>query len=466
MIFRTFEKVKFRYLLKNMATIGKFNKLYYGNDHQQVVELFELLVDHYTLEWLESDGFNPIQQLWLRSDEVATIELLALASGIKIMESVNAPWLKKQIKKTKQSNFNNSKGAVFEIICFGMLHGDKMPVALPKNDQPGYDGILNIDDTRKIRLSLKNFGLSEHERVFRLYSQYLEKKVVQSLYRYDLKPFQVIVIFESGYPGRNDWLYLIKNIDFILSGLQETPKQLISTKHRDIRFGTWSIYCKEMEDLEYDILLKSYTFCIMGSHHHNEQMRIFGKIDKACENLLKHSKHESSTVKNALFISIPNTSDIETCNEWVKQYFKLHPEKEISFIALYQSYLSWSIPIRSQVIGHRILDNFRKERFEGWPDDKLKFEITLFAGRMLKVTRSGFGIQRDGKFEDILTMKNVYSYQRGREYRFLSESAPDELKQSHHLSPGIISIPVIIDENGNRRMLAGRFAPDPEFLLI
>jgi len=449
-----------------MATLEKYNKLYYGSDHEHVVELFELLITHYTSEWLERNESNPIQQLWLRSDEVATIELLTLASGIKIMESINSQWLKKQIKKSKESNFNNAKGAVFEIICLSMLHGEKMPVELPKYDQPGYDAILNIDETKNIRLSLKSFGLSEHEKVFRRYAQYVEKKIIQSLYRYDLKPLQVFIVFQSGYPVRNDWFYLIRHIDFILSALQERPSIEVKTNHRDIRFGTWYIFCKEMGDLEYDDSLKSYTFCIMASHHRNEQRRIFSKIDEACENLLRHSKHESNSVKNALFISIPDTSDIETCNEWVKQYFEQYPEKEISFIALYQSYLSWNIPIKSQVIGHRILDNFRKERFEGWPEDKLKFEITLFAGRMMKVSKSGFGIQRDGKFEHVITMKNVYSYQRGKEYRFQTESASEELKQSYHLSPGVISIPVIVYENGNRRLLAGRFAQDPEFLLI
>jgi len=67
--------------------------------------------------------------------------------------------------KNKTGNSNQVKGALFEILGIGYM-ADKSKVTPTKDNQPGYDAIVQIKQDLELRVSIKNYSLSIHQNNF------------------------------------------------------------------------------------------------------------------------------------------------------------------------------------------------------------------------------------------------------------------------------------------------------------
>ena len=119
-------------------------------------------------EWLNGPGEHPLRRLWRRNDAIASMELLTLGKSINTMLPIASKWTERQIELAKSDNYNQSKGAVFEIVGLAAFVSAGHEVTPAVESNPGYDGVVRAKKSRHIyRISLKHHGPSSHEIAFR-----------------------------------------------------------------------------------------------------------------------------------------------------------------------------------------------------------------------------------------------------------------------------------------------------------
>ena len=129
--------------------------------------LLNIVVDFFCEEWLTGNSNNSIVRLWNRKDQTATWELLSLATALELIKPIDEKWLDGQIKKVKSHNPRESKGASFEILGFSYMVSEEFSLKFARKNNPGIDGYINYRNEPTINISMKSFGLSDHELFFR-----------------------------------------------------------------------------------------------------------------------------------------------------------------------------------------------------------------------------------------------------------------------------------------------------------
>lgn len=396
-------------------------------DAEEIEGLYKLLAEHYTEEWLSRDSSHPIQQLWKREDKIANMELCALAQSIKWLTPINPQWVKNQVKTTKSNDLNNCKGAILELFCLGMMKGQNHSVIPAKLTQAGYDGTLKLNSGTDLRVSIKNYGMSEAQRRYEDSAEEVESIVKELLKKYDYQPTLVLIDSPQKYPSEQDWINLKEGLDeiFRLKKDHNDPHCFLVSKINEEKELTLSNYIIDWhliiapfteDSRKYHPAYKTYTFIISGLLHHNEYRNIYGKITEACENLEKHSASETGILLNTIFIHIPTSISIEKCYEWIKQYFIDNPDKPISIVYLCQPAVVSDTKTKNENIHYCFKILFRTERIK---QILPKINFTIPGGGILsdQPAKNTFVIEfPDGKTETSEGINDRYLYQRGNHY--------------------------------------------------
>ena len=129
--------------------------------------------------WLER-GDSPLQRLWQRTDMFATTQLHLLGQALVTM-APHGSWVRDQVGKIKRQE-GERRGAMFELVGTSSVYvapGSTVRPT-PRNFQ-GYDAIVTFQDGGILDISMKNFGVSQHERGFLIAAKQSEKRWLEAM---------------------------------------------------------------------------------------------------------------------------------------------------------------------------------------------------------------------------------------------------------------------------------------------
>lgn len=436
---------------------------------EEMEKSFETVARYYSKEWLDAYGNNKIQQLWRRQDALSTQEIHTLGDSINTMLKIDEKWTVDQILKSKSDNANNAKGAIFEIVGLAMLNNPLHPVKTVKADNAGFDGILNFGEKKDLRVSIKNFGVTERQRDFEMFAEFTVNKIVALLKKYKYQPIQIIVDCPNEYPLRSDWFLLFHNLDEIFKKLINAKEKIFSIQtNRPNNLTHWIVMAGELHD-ESDRIFhpayNSYTIIISGVYHKNEYRNVFSKIERACNNLTRHSFNEGNGFKNALLIHLPISLNIFQCHTWIVNYFKEHPLAPISQVLLYQPSLTRNSYNGTSAIGHAFQVFVKEGSMLDWLPE---LNITVVSGIITDAIKTHLlGHREDGTLEEF-PIEGKYLYQKGKHYtKMMAVNDGGYTGNMQDIGSGVEVISVIeIPGQKGSFSVSGKFAPTDDLQIL
>jgi len=441
-----------------------------GETPEEIDRLMNILVTNYGEDWLRSKTAHPISQLWNNQDEMATHELMFLAIAIDTLEKIDATWTKEQIKLSKSEQSNNSRGAIFELMTLSAMHSPMHPVKPAELNQAGFDGILMHPDNPEIRVSIKNYGTSNSQKTFVKKAKLAEELIVKLLKKYDYPPTQVYLDFADHFPEERDWVTFHKSADHFFAQKRNDADPfcaVIERKQDDPTKPalTLSMFITPLSG-DFNLAYKSYTLMISGFHHKNERKNLYSKLEEACANLQKHSAVETEKIINSLFIRLPDTVSVDSCEQWLDDYFDMFPNKPISMVFLYQPTIVNENG--SALISHCIRVYLRNEedlakKLKG----KMTFQFPVGIITSTSAIELLIGELPDGTTEKI-GVKDRYWYQHGQLYKNITVMGDGKM-EGNITRPvnGIVeNLVVEFPGEGKAMILKGKFSESNELLII
>lgn len=380
--------------------------------------LFDLLIQKYSENWLNKSDNHPLQILWKRKDWLSTTELFLLAASICNLERIDSKWVDEQIENSKQTNQNTHKGAFFELISLESILNSKLSVKPAVKNQPGYDGIVKLRNGSEIILSIKNYNLSKSHKTFIERSEKFEIYFINLLKQLKICNIQATIDIATNYPNEEDWQKLEKGIETLLL---KYDGSLTFSRIND----SWAIFLKEMTDDKQtfdDKYFNSYTLMIHSTYHKNEHNNIYSKLESACHNLIKANIKESDKSLNCLLIHVPISVSIDNCIKWTKDYYKDYPDDPISCVFYYQPAVVSDFEENSSRIHHCLALAPRERYFDfGEKNGVATFRFPVgthgYEPTVLKFTNEK---------GETLPITERYIFQSGSHYYKMIENKPDQ----------------------------------------
>ncbi|MGG6430661.1 hypothetical protein ACQ5TV_11895 [Acetobacter ghanensis] len=333
-------------------------------EKSKINELLNIVHIYFGEEFLKEEGENRIQKLWKRKDALATNQLVILGSALSVLAISHSKWLKERIKDIKLEKKEDHKGDIFEIIALSMFSIDGQGVEPTKEDAPGIDGIVTCRGGAKCVLSLKDFGSSSHKRYFNLRAKAIEQVISQYDFKKNNKNGAHIVIKNNKSPTETDWIQIERKLSEYLDAY---------FSGKPISIKNWSISIIDIDHLYPNISSKkrSYSFLLSVPYHKNEQKNIESKIEKACENISRHSNNISGDFLRLLLIRVPEETDVMQCVQCVEKWIERRPTASIDIVFFYQPTVAQDRNTGSYIIVHCILPASGKKfaanhRFPNW----------------------------------------------------------------------------------------------------
>jgi hypothetical protein len=310
--------------------IGRNNPL----ANVEAVELNNLLgavVAAFGMDWLElSSGTNRIQTLWSRKDGLATNQLAIMGDAIKRLAPQNADWVARRILAIKSESAENRKGDLFELLGLSLFALDGQCVTGAGDGNPGYDGTIDFGRGALASVSLKDFGVSSHQRVFETQAASIERATVAALRDLRINGLG-LRIGASRYPLDADWERLRRAVmqivsDFRSDGRPRQAGSIWTLTPQPLPVGHMQLADGHL----------SYTLTILAPHHANEQRNIKSKIEDACANLSRHSDTLTPRTARLLLIRIPHATSSTECVACTRQWLQDRPDARVDAVILYQ----------------------------------------------------------------------------------------------------------------------------------
>lgn len=442
---------------------------------EELESYMQILIDSFSLEWLEKKNNHPIQLLWERNDELSTSELYSLADAIKSLRDIDPDWVKSQVKLAKSRDKNNSRGAIFELLSLSMMNTPEHPVQPAKRNQAGYDGIITKPEGQHTRVSIKSYGSSNFQQQFEKKAKEIEKTIIKLLKKYNYPPSQIILDFPDIFPEKREWELLENRIDQIFNeqrnatepftALAETIDPSIPLEPGNSRAIFVLIINPFRHNTEvFHPVFNTYTLMISAKFHKNEHLNIFSKLNDACSNLSKHAAIETTEIINSLIIHIPDTISLKQCTDWLNQYFDEFPDKPISFVILYQVSVADDLTTKTSSINHCVNIYTRKgKKIEG------NYKFCIPVGSVSHISSDIFIVAEfpDGTKERI-PIESKYYYQRGEHYmKMLSDGKGSYHGNIKRIGNGVHTN-MVIEFPGQKQsaVLKGKFPPSDELFIL
>ncbi|OSZ78119.1 hypothetical protein CAP35_07600 [Chitinophagaceae bacterium IBVUCB1] len=443
---------------------------YFGNRQDVLKEFtveekelaFQTIVEHFNIKWLISLKFHPLQKLWNRKDVLSTNELFSFGTYLHNLNSLNAKWVKEQVKHIKSDHRNNQQGAFFEICALGMLINAKQKIEPAKGNNPGYDGILTVEPEKTMRISIKNYGLSAAHLEFNSYSYQFEQNLIAVLKEKRISKIQLLIDSFKKFPTKDDWKILNDGLPDILQNFTGDLKLMgIPEKWGIILTGLHDTKDSFHEDFN------SYTLLLSSVYKQNEEKNLFDKLDEACYNLTKHSP-ENDNIINSAFIHLPETASIISCKDWVNSYFKQYPEKPLTCVILYQPTIATDLDTDQNFINHCFQIIVRDDKFSRWNVNAHNINFTPLVGKVSMDPAINIMTFEDNEGKRTIDLNTRYLYQKGNHY-VQQEEHPDGTITGnvYKLASGVFAHSVMQPFKDQRAfVLSGHFPPDDKLLIL
>ncbi|MDO9000996.1 MAG: hypothetical protein Q7W45_14610 [Bacteroidota bacterium] len=428
---------------------------------QELDTVLKIVEDTFEKNWLCEKKDNPLQKLWERRDSLSTNELFSLGICLQRLNGIDSNWVKKQVKIIKTGPSNNRIGAFFEVFGLGFL-GSESRIIPSKENQPGYDGILNLDAGKSMRISLKNYGISAHQKDFIKNSEQIELLIKQLLSKHNLPPLQVLIESPENYPVQKDWNNLKKYLPTLFERFKKNKEDRTMIIDR-----SWVILLPDLGNRgqAFHKIQKSYTLIITSKYHKNEENNLFDKLNDACHNLTKHSNIETKDIINFVFIHLPTSASIKNCTTWVENYFRDYPNKPISGVILYQPCVASDFLNQKTFISHCFSIKIKADKFLEWNNNLKQIDFGIPVGIIANEPATLKLIVDDSMS---VSIDDRYIYQRGNHYLTAVKGTDGSLGGNiTKVSSGIFThLAIKPFEDQQEVIISGRFEPEDELMIL
>jgi len=407
------------------------------------------VADAFGLDWL-SAGDAALQALWQRKDGFAVNQLCLLGDAIAGFSVIDPKWVQDHVGKLKDADANSRRGSMFELLGGNLFRHVPQLIVPTKRNNPGYDFLLTVPDGATADLSLKGYGTSYHEAMFRDEAAKTEQALFGML-RERGSVGAVLLAVAKAYPGTTDWEVLRTSLGNLQID-QAVPR------------GIWSVKLGSLprDFAPYSPHHLSHQVFFAAPFHKNESKNLSDKFDEAFANAERHAAEMSDHVRIVL-MRVPETISLHTCDRWAKVYLADNPASPIDGIYLYQLAIVEQ-PSDQSVIGHALCIS-ETRRFAQWRappgQPRRGFSLNLAVGTGTPPS----GLQLLGGATP-QTVEEAYHYQRGDYYRLyaVDPNKPTNV-QIRNLASGIFQHAVLQSPEGHMS-LAGIFPPLKDIALF
>lgn len=425
---------------------------------QEFENSLSAIANHFNLRWLEQKGTHPIQILWNRQDYLASSELFIFGTALNKMGSININWTINHVNNIKNGQLNNRNGSLFEIICLGMFT-PHLNVSPSRSNQAGYDGIVELSASKKIRLSIKRFSYSSHYKDFHFHCEEIENLYKSVCRNNTIHTSQLFASFTS-FPNNANWK--------ILTAELTTLAKIYKGSYIDFESDELYIGIAPLEGKRpFSLSNHSYHSIILSPLHKNERLNLFSKLDEAYNNLNEHGGKENDEFINLVCIHLDANASAGECIKWTYEYFDEYPEKCISGIFFYQPLVARNLETGAPFINHFVIGAMNGNRYNQWntSGNDIRFDVPI--GTLNDKPASQKIVTIKNGVKKVADVGESYFYQRGH-YYYLNSFKGTSVEASLNLdnpAPGVIEHSVI--SFGKAEMLlTPKSAPTDELLII
>jgi hypothetical protein len=427
------------------------------SDSNAIAKHIELVAKHFTLKWLTSDHGNPIQKLWSRKDGFATAELATLGDALERMSVSNAEWVKRRVSAAKARKAANRIGDLFELVGLGMFQHSDQIVTASKESQPGFDGVVQLNNGAKIFMSMKNHDISSHEGHFTLRSETISQNFRIALQDANLTGLALFAFIPT-YPQEADWKTFSSALSAMSPGLVRVLTQGPQT------FGSWTVYASGFSGAESELATSptSYKITICGGHHKNERANLLSNLSAAASNFETHLHlYNQPFDHRCLFIRLSGSAPTIACRDWCLSFFQDFPESPIDCIILYQmacATLNQNDGVRI-IQSAEIVQNPRHRGFAGPSGEtsNLKAKTLIGLPTPMHTHMQVLGTN--------VSIRDNYIFQRGDIYRKAIRQLDGSLTgRMRYIAPGVLEHSVV-DVAGSTAIFSGLY-PESDRLIL
>jgi hypothetical protein len=408
------------------------------------------------IKWLESPGENPIQVLWKRRDGFSTAELLTLGNAIEKLVHIDSAWVTNRVRTIKGRKRHDRIGDVFELVGLGMLCTNGQIVTPAKEQQPGFDGTVQLPNGVKLYLSMKNHDISRHEENFQTWSDRITRKFKAAIEAQRLNG-QGLIAFAREFPQESDWQRLANSIPELLD------RQLRFGRSQFDSDGFWNARLVNVPFSDQLVSFPiSYQAMIVSPFHKNERQNLLSQLESATANFHRHANsYGGSETSRCLFLRVSATASVASCQKWCQEYFAETAPTSIDVILLYQVSILMEQSQAQTAIVHQFAAVYRPGTAPFTSADGLTFQpqMQVLVGRF---STSDSRILLAGTSVEI---SDSYLFQQGDIYckpqNLVGENLYGEMK---HIADGIRTHLVVQNGDGTFT-LSANFPPSLRILL-
>ncbi len=251
----------------------------FGLSADGAAPMYDAFERAFSRHWLENGPReNRVIETWRRDDFLAGLEVAAVGSAVLDVERVDPGWLEQIARSIRGAKGGEEHGFIFELIACGMLAAGGMQIRPAPKAAPGHDAQLLFQDGYKLRLSFKNFEISNHETTFRKRCELLRLRFCRTV--------------ATGRPMRLGVQGLVHLDAEDFYALGSSLKSLRAGRSIEVRPGRVSAVVSQIfaepgeQAFAHDRV--SDQCIVLCPEHPKEQLRLESKLKNACLNMARH----------------------------------------------------------------------------------------------------------------------------------------------------------------------------------
>jgi hypothetical protein len=202
-------------------------------------------------------------------DWLSTVELLWLGESLQTLQCVDPGWLGHHVREAKREDKSVRVGSQFEILGLAALSGPDQVLLPAAQAMPAYDADVTVRDN-PLRLSLKNFGALQRQRVFEARAASVEQSVLSWAQARGHAWIGLLVVAQR-YPTEDDW-----------SMLHAALPQFLEVATPLLELGVWRVV-RHLPGPTIGTLDDQQTSCnitVLGAQHHNERWAFLSRLQR------------------------------------------------------------------------------------------------------------------------------------------------------------------------------------------
>ncbi len=279
-------------------------------DQNKCQDFLAAIVETFDRAWLEEPGRHPLQQLWMRNDQLAIMELVTFGSDLVLMLAKSPQWTSERIRKIKYL-YPQSRGDLFELRCLSMFAAGGMEIIPATECYPGFDATVCFSDGHKVFISIKNHGMSNKERNFRQSCKELREYCTS--------------LFSANFTNRSIGIFSKENLrdcewKLLRGFFSDVSQEKIDCMKSEVAPGlVASISSLHTSYGDFSKHYYSDLFVFACQYHSNEQNNLKQKLNEAMLNMKEQIPARTAAEGLMVFMRLHQTASIAELEDFARQ---------------------------------------------------------------------------------------------------------------------------------------------------